>query len=248
MSGTRAALVTGASARIGLAVARRLATAGYALALHASPRSRPRAEAEARRLAADGARCAVVVADLSDAGGCAALVPDAVAALGPLDLLVNNAAVFEPDAAADALAWDRHFAVNLRAPVILAQCFARQARAGSGIVNLVDQRVLRPTAREFSYSLSKSALWAATQAMAQAFARQGIRVNAVGPGPVLPNAHDGDAGFAREVAVLPLARAVDAGDVADAVLYLAQAYAVTGQLIAVDAGQHLGPRAPEGAA
>ncbi len=248
-----AALVTGAARRIGLAIAQHLVGAGWDVALHASPRSAAAAAVAAARLAASGARTTVVVGDLADARACLTLVDEAAAALGPLRLLVNNAAIFEADAveAIDLDLWDRQFAVNLRAPVLLAGRFAAQAsaltRAGAdaGIVNLVDQRVLRANPRHFSYTLAKSALWTATRTMAQAFADRGVRVNAVGPGPVLPNPHEGDAGFSHEVDGVPLRRAVHPDEVAAAVLYLAEARGVTGQMIAVDAGQHLGWRTPD---
>ncbi len=141
----------------------------------------------------------------------------------------------------------KHFSVNLKAPLILSRDFAKQCPVGSegAIINIIDQRVLRPTPQFFTYSLSKSALFAATRTMAQAFAPQGIRVNAVGPGPVSPNFNQGEAGFAREVKGVPLARAIARDDVADAVLYLASARNVTGQMIAVDAGQHLAWQTPD---
>ena len=144
--------------------------------------------------------------------------------------------------------WNRQFAVNLTAPVLLASAFAAQAHRGASIVNIVDQRVLRPGPQQFSYTLAKSALWTATQMMAQAFAAGGVRVNAVAPGPVLPNHHDGEAGFAQEVAQLPLQRSVAPGDVVESVVYLAGAQAVTGQIIAVDAGQHFTSAMPAGEA
>ncbi len=247
-----AALVTGAARRIGLVVAQHLARAGWDVALHASARSADDARAAAVRLAAEtGARTRVVVGDLADASTCATLVDEAAAAFGPLRLLVNNAALFEADGAEaiDLGVWDRQFAVNLRAPVLLAARFAAQAETRAGadaaIINLVDQRVLRATPLHFSYTLTKSALWTATRTMAQAFAERGVRVNAVGPGPVLPNVHEGDVGFAREVDGVPLHRAVHPQEIAAAVLYLAEARGVTGQLIAVDAGQHLGWRTPD---
>ena len=217
--------------------------------LHASPRSRGLAEAEATRLATGGARTHVVAGDLADPAVCAGLVAAASEALGPISLLVNNAAVFERDdaAAIDLDVWERHFAVNLRAPIVIAQQFAAQATRAqdASIVNVIDQRVLRPTPLLFSYALSKSALWMATRTMAQAFAERGIRVNAVGPGPALPNAEDGDAGFSREIENVPLRRAVAPEEIASAVLYLAGAKGVTGQMIAVDAGQHLAWRTPD---
>ena len=249
-NGRRTALVTGAARRIGLQIATRLAAAGWDLVLHASARSLSRAEAEAERLAAaHGVKALARSADLADAGACAALVEAARAALGPLHLLVNNAAIFEPDAAdsLDLALFDRQIAINLRAPVVLASAFAERVTPGgdAAIVNIIDQRVLRPTPQFFSYTLAKSALWTATRTMAQAFAERGVRVNAIGPGPVLPNATDGDAGFSIEVKGVPLHRAVDPDEIAAAVLYLAEARAVTGQMIAVDAGQHLGWRTPD---
>lgn len=247
-TGKGAALVTGATRRIGLCIATRLAEAGYDVALHASARSRDLACKEASRLAALGVRTAAVTGDLADVDRCRLLVEEAVAALGPLRLLVNNAAIFEVDRADafDASVWDRHFAINLRAPVVLAQHFAAQVGEGDkAIVNLIDQRVLRPTPQYFSYTLAKTALWTATRTMAQALAERGVRVNAIGPGPVLPNAGLGDADFEREVEGVPLHRAVDPDEIATAVLYLAEARAVTGQMIAVDAGQHLGWRTPD---
>ena len=244
------ALVTGASRRIGLRIAERLAEHGYAIVLHGSPRSQAASTAAAAAFDASGTPVGVLVADLADAEQSAALVPRIVEAAGRLDLLVNNASVFAEDAvgAPDAAVWDRHFAVNLRAPVLLAAAFAAATSApGSdrSIVNMLDQRVLRPNPQFFSYTLSKTALWTATRTMAQAFAAQKIRVNAIGPGPVLPNESQGQAGFAQEVAGVPLARAVAPDDIADAVLYLAAARTVTGQMIAVDAGQHLGWRTPD---
>ena len=246
--GKGAALVTGATRRIGLRIATRLAEAGFDVALHASARSREAAESEAARLEAAGARVCVVVGDLADVEQCRALVTAAASALGELRVLVNNAALFEADTADafDAATWDRHFAVNLRAPVVLAQHFAAQVRCGdAAVINLLDQRVLRPTPQYFSYTLAKATLWTATRTMAQAFAERGVRVNGIGPGPVLPNADQGDAGFEHEVEGVPLHRAVDPDDIAAAVLYLAEARTVTGQMIAVDAGQHLGWRTPD---
>lgn len=244
-----AALVTGAARRIGLAIATRLAEAGFDLALHASVATRDEALAAANRLARHGGRVCVLTGDLADAAFCETLVPEAAGRIGALRLLVNNAAAFEADSAShiDLGIWERHFAVDLRAPVLLASAFSRQSRPGldASIVNLIDQRVLRPTPQYFSYTLAKSALWTATRTMAQSFSGQGIRVNAIGPGPVLPNAHDGGDGFSKEVEGVPLHRAVDPGDIADAVLYLAGARGVTGQMIAVDSGQHLGWRTPD---
>jgi NAD(P)-dependent dehydrogenase (short-subunit alcohol dehydrogenase family) len=165
-----------------------------------------------------------------------------------LTVLVNNASLFEPDSARDfALGvYERQMAVNLRAPLLLSQGFAVRLPADEegAIVNVIDQRVWRLTPRDFTYTLTKSALWTATRTMAQAFAPR-IRVNAVGPGPVLPNQKLGEEEFAAEVAGAPLGRPADLAEVVDAVMYLARARTVTGQMIAVDSGQHLAWRTPD---
>jgi len=243
------ALVTGAAKRLGRAIAEHLARENYRLALHCSEASRPQAEALAASLRAEGKIAEVFAFDLGDLAAVSSAIEQICEKIAPLSLLVNNAALFEPDGAAhfSAELWERHFAVNLRAPVILSGAFAAQVPEGeeAAIVNIVDQRVWHLSPQFFSYTLSKSALWTATQTMAQAFAPRRIRVNAVGPGPVLPNHQQGTEGFEREVAGLPLARAVTPEEIAEAVLYLARAQNVTGQMIAVDAGQHIGWQTPD---
>ncbi len=237
-----AALVTGGARRIGRAITQRLAKQGLAIVIHASARSRDDAESVAHAICAGGGRAAVVTADLADAGATRGLIEAAEKPFGGLTRLVNNASIFEADEADtfEAAGFDRHIAVNLRAPALLAQAFAAAlpAEATGAVVNIVDQRVLRPDPHYFSYSISKAGLLAATRTMAQAFAPR-IRVNAVGPGPVLPNHVEGQAAFDAEVAVAPLARAVPPEEIADAVAWLLDAPGITGQMIAVDAGQHL---------
>ncbi|WP_366939397.1 SDR family oxidoreductase [uncultured Methylovirgula sp.] len=245
----KAALVTGAARRIGLAIAERLAGAGYDLAIHSSEATRPEAEAAAAHLRTQGCKAVVIAAELADPAEPERIIAAAHAALGPLSVLVNNASIFERDTAeaVDVALFDKLMAVNLRAPMLLAQHFAQQVPEGqeAGIVNLVDQRVWRPTPQFFSYSITKAGLWWATQTLAQALAPRRIRVNAVGPGPVLPNTPQGNAGFEKEVAGVLLQRAVAPAEIADAVLYLVEARNVTGQMIAVDAGQHLAWQTPD---
>ncbi|MHB2167045.1 SDR family oxidoreductase [Alsobacter sp. R-9] len=247
MTRRRTALVTGAARRIGAAIAWRLAQAGYDVAIHARS-STGEAQALAGRIAGLGRRAVVVPGDLADSAACETMVADAVGALGRLTLLVNNASLFEADTlqtmALDR--WARHFDINLRAPVLLAQRFAAQADPADdpSIVNIVDQRVLRLTPQVFSYTLTKAGLHTATITMAQALA-PGIRVNGVGPGPTVPNPHDGEEGLATEAAGVPLGRAVAPEDIADAVAYLAGARSVTGQMLAVDCGQSIGWRTPD---
>ncbi len=240
-----AALVTGGARRIGRAIALRLAGAGFDVAIHYGA-SREEAEATAEAVRSIGRRAAVVQADLTDEAGVRTLVPAAVQALGPLTVLVNNASVFEDDRVGGLSRdiWDRHIETNLRAPIVLAEAFAAQAPEGSAIVNLLDQRVLKPDPRFFSYALSRNGLWWATRTLAQALAPR-IRVNGVGPGPTLPSIHQTPADFAAEAAAVPLARAGSPEAVADAVLWLVDAELVTGQMIAVDGGQHLAWQTPD---
>lgn len=242
------ALVTGAARRIGRAIALRLAGEGYGLALHSSLRSAAEAEALAGEIRAKGGRAVVVTGDLGQAGDVTGLIAKATSALGPLSLLVNNASLYEPDVpgAFDAAFFDRMMAVNLRAPLQLASDFAAALPQDSrgAVINIIDQKVWRLNPRYFSYTLSKSAFWTATQTMAQAYAPR-IRVNAVGPGPVLPNQVEGEAGFLREAAAVPLGSSVSPEEIADAVIYLVHARSVTGQMIAVDGGQHLAWKTPD---
>lgn len=243
-----AALVTGAARRIGLAIAERLAREGRPVVLHASPRSAEDAELAAQAIRQRGGRAAVAFADLADAAQTQVLIERAERAFGPLTVLVNNASVFEVDAAEDFTLerYERQMAVNLRAPLLLARDFAGRLppQAEGVVINLIDQRVWRLTPRYFSYTLAKSALWTATRTMAQSFAPR-IRVNAVGPGPVFPNAALGDKEFEVETHGVPLGHAVELSGVVDAALYLIAARSVTGQMIAVDSGQHLAWRTPD---
>lgn len=236
----RAALITGGGRRIGRAIALALARAGYAVVLHAH-RSRAEAEQLAGEIAAAGGKASVVLADLANAEAVRGLVP-AAAAFGPLTLLVNSAAEFEPDEiqTLERARFEHTLAVNLTAPLFLTQAFAAQVSDGydASIINIVDQRVLRPTPRFLSYTLSKSALHSATTTLAQALAPK-LRVNAVAPGPTLPSPRQTDQQFAAQTKALPLQRGPSPEDIAAAVLYLAQAQSVTGVTIAVDGGQHL---------
>jgi NAD(P)-dependent dehydrogenase (short-subunit alcohol dehydrogenase family) len=241
------ALVTGGARRIGRAIVLRLAEAGYAVAIHCNS-SRTDALALADEIGAAGGRAHVVVADLVDPAAVERIVPEAEAALGPVSLLVNSASSFLVDdlLALDVLTWNRQFSINLRAPSVLAGAMANRlpAERQGAIVNIVDQRVWKLTPQYYSYTLTKAALLTATTTMAQALAPR-IRVNAVGPGPTFANPHNGEVLLAAEAGGTPLGRKVEAADIAEAVLYLARARAITGQMIAVDAGQHIAWRTPD---
>lgn len=241
------ALVTGGAKRIGRAIVEDLAAHGFAVAIHAN-RSLDEARALASQIAADGGRAAVLAGDLTDMTAAGSLIGAAGAALGPVSLLVNGASIFEDDSVLDFdwNDWDRHFAIHLKAPVLLARTMAEALPSGREglVVNIIDQRVWRPTPRYFSYALSKSALWSATQTMAQALAPR-IRVNAIGPGPTLKNVRQDDADFARQVDGLMLKRGPALSEFGATIRYLWQARSVTGQMIALDGGQHLAWQTPD---
>jgi len=241
------ALVTGGAKRIGKAIVEDLAAHGFAVAIHAN-NSLAEADALAARIREAGGRAAALAADLTDMDAVADLVGRAGAALGPVTLLVNNASLFVDDTVQDFdwQAWDRHFAVHIKAPALLAQAFAHALPEGQEglIVNIIDQRVWRLTPRYFSYALSKSTLWTATQMMAQALGPR-IRVNAIGPGPTLKNTRQDDDDFAAQVDGLILKRAPDLSEFGATIRYLWAARSVTGQMIALDGGQHLAWQTPD---
>jgi NAD(P)-dependent dehydrogenase (short-subunit alcohol dehydrogenase family) len=236
------ALVTGAAKRIGRAIALELVRQGYHVALHCN-RSRTDADALQAQIEAGGGKACVVVGDLGEGDKVAGIVAEANAALGPLSLLVNSASLFEADSVGSltARSWNEQMAVNAQAPVLLTQAFAAQIASNAvdpSVVNLIDQRVLNPRPDYFSYYLSKSVLYVATKTLAQALAPR-IRVNGIGPGPTLQAASQTAEEFAQEAAGTLLHHSSAVEDIVQAVLYLASARSVTGQMIAVDAGQHL---------
>jgi NAD(P)-dependent dehydrogenase (short-subunit alcohol dehydrogenase family) len=248
-SGTKrkAALITGGARRIGAAIARDLAGHGFSVAIHCH-RSTGEAEALAGEIAERGGRAAIVTGDLRQPDALEPLLADAETAIGPLGLLVNNASVFRNDTAVspDLDLWDEHFAIHARAPVMLTSLFAAALTAGEEglVVNIIDQRVWRLTPNYFSYTLSKSALWVATRTMAQALAPR-VRVNAIGPGPTLANERQTDADFARQQAAVPLGRGPELTEFGRTIRWLWECPSVTGQMVALDGGQHLAWQTPD---
>jgi NAD(P)-dependent dehydrogenase (short-subunit alcohol dehydrogenase family) len=233
--------VTGGAKRIGAAIVRDLAAHGFAVAIHCN-RSVNEARALGAEIAAAGGHATVVQGDLADAADVARIVPEAVAALGPLTVLVNNASVFIKDrfGALDIEVWQTQFDINLRAPIFLSEAFAAQLPEGEdgNIVNLIDQRVLKLTSEMPSYTLTKAALWAATQTLAQTLAPK-IRVNAIGPGPTFANPYAKDQRMTKEIAGTLLKRRVDPADIGSAVRFLVETPSITGQLLLLDSGQHI---------
>lgn len=241
------ALVTGAAHRIGRAMAEDLAAAGFAIAVHFRAAA-DEAQAVVDAIEASGGRAALFEADLTNVEETAGLVGRVAAELGAPSLLVNNASLFEPDLLTDFEwnRWDRHFDIHVKAAVSLTRAFAAHLPEGREglVVNMIDQRVWKPTPRYFSYALSKATLWAATQTMAQALAPR-IRVNAIGPGPTLPNERQSPDDFAAQVDSLLLRRGPALSEFGLTIRYLWEARSVTGQMIALDGGQHLAWRTPD---
>ena len=243
----RAVLVTGAGRRIGRAIALDLAGAGWAVAVHYNTSAEAAGQVVAE-IEAGGGRAVALQAELSDEAQVESLVPEAIAALGPLGCLINNASTFENDTieTADRASWDRHIEANLRAPFVLTQAFARALpeAAGGVAINLLDQRVRNLTPYFLGYTLSKAGLWTLTQTLAMALAPR-VRVNGIGPGPALPSARQTPDDFARQCAMMPLGRGTSPEEICAAVRFILAAKAMTGQMIALDGGQHLGWAQPQ---
>ncbi len=237
----KTALVTGAADRIGAQIARTLAANGHRLVIHYH-QSRTKAEELATHIRKDGGTAHTLCANLHATDQRTRLIERAVELAGPLHVLVNNASVYEQDDAENLSEelWDLHFDLHAKAPLFLARDFSRQLppdRSGH-IINIIDERVLRAHPSHFSYTLSKSVLWTATRTLAQALAPR-IRVNAIGPGPVLPHARQTKKQFADAVSRLPLQTSATPQEIADAILFLLRSASITGQMLALDGGEHL---------
>lgn len=241
-AGTRIAVVTGAGRRIGRAIALDLARAGWTVAVHHNGSAGDAAQV-VDEIIRGGGKAAAFAANFMSEEQTEALLAGVAKALGPVDCLVNNASIFEYDApdTATKTSWDQHMQINLRAPFLLSQRFAQLLPAGvpGNIINVIDQRVWKLTPHFTSYTLSKAGLWTLTQVLAMAFAPR-IRVNAIGPGPVLPSPRQTEKQFRRQWSEVPLQRPTAPEEIAAAVRFLLDVPAVTGQMLALDGGQHLG--------
>jgi NAD(P)-dependent dehydrogenase (short-subunit alcohol dehydrogenase family) len=245
----RVALVTGGAQRLGRAIALELAQSGFDIAIHCNT-STSAAEETRAAIHALGRRAVVLRANLAIESEVTHLIPQATESLGPIGVLVNNASRFDRDEWDDATreTWDAHIEPNLRAPFVLMQAFARTlpSPAEGVVINMIDQRVWALTPHFVSYTMSKAGLWAMTQTMALALAPR-IRVNAIGPGPALPSSRQTDVQFKRQATSVPLGHGTSPKEVAAAVLAILGLPAMTGQMIALDGGQHM-QWAPQNAA
>ena len=241
------ALVTGGALRVGKALCLALVQQGYNLAIHYRS-SKQSATDLAGDIQKSGGHAFTIQADLTDRQAAEHLLKDA-AQNGPVSLLVNSASAFEQDAVEDFTddSFDLHMDVHLRSPLKLVQHFCRQVDPSydNQVINIIDQRVWALTPKFFTYTLSKSALWAATQTTAQALGPRNIRVNAIGPGPTLKNARQSEQDWQKQNEATLLGHGASPDDIAAAMLYLISAKAVTGQMIAVDGGQHLAWETPD---
>ena len=234
-------LITGAARRIGRAIALDLAKAGWSVAIHYR-KSTSEAEDLAHDIVSRGGTANIFRADLADSEALSRLVADAGRELGPLTALINNASEFLPDTLQSLTesTWDLHLSINLKAPVFLSQAMAMQLPEDTkgNIINILDQRVWNLTPEFFSYTISKAGLWTATRTLAQALAPR-VRVNAVAPGPVLRSIHQTQEEFEREARSTLLGVGASTEDIASAVRYILATPSLTGQMIALDGGQHL---------
>ncbi len=243
--------ISGAAQRIGRAIAFDLAHHGWKVVVHYN-RSKDAAQAvvdeinESAGAASPVAFC--VGGDLRDESQTATLISKACDLAGQIDCVINNASAFEPDDIISGTrdSWDLHLEVNLRAPTVLIRDFVNQLPDGAdgNVINIIDQRVWRLTPKFMSYTVSKSALWTLTQTLAQALAPS-IRVNAIGPGPTLQNKRQSEEGFEKQASLVPLQRQTELTEICDGVRYILSARAMTGQMIALDGGQHLAWETPD---
>ena len=237
----KAALVTGAGQRIGKAIALALAEDGYAVALHYL-NSKDQTDALAHKITSGGGKAVKLKADISREEEAARLIEDATQRIGPIGILINNASIFEMDTIQDAdrRSWDRHIETNLRAPFTLTQKFAAALPKDECglVVNLLDERVLALPGTYLSYTLSKSGLWSLTRSLAIALAPR-IRVLGIGPGHCLPERGISDDAFKSAIARLPLRRSGPPSEVVAALRFFIACKSLTGQMIALDSGNHL---------
>jgi NAD(P)-dependent dehydrogenase (short-subunit alcohol dehydrogenase family) len=240
-------LITGAARRIGRAIALDLAKAGWQVGVHYNS-SEQAAHDTVEHIRSSGGSAVALQADLEDMDAVGALLPACTETLGIPLCLINNASLFEHDniSTLDADSFHRHLRVNLRAPVFLAQAFAKNlsAEARGVIINILDQRVWKLTPEYFSYTLSKSALWTATQTLAQGLAPN-VRVNAIGPGPTLANSRQSKEMFEKQQQSTILQHGAETSEICAAIWFILDAPSMTGQMIALDGGQHLAWRTPD---
>jgi NAD(P)-dependent dehydrogenase (short-subunit alcohol dehydrogenase family) len=244
MSGSKThntVLITGAGKRIGRFLASSMAGRGWRVGVHHNSSGNAARKLVEEIQEQDG-KAMAIKADLARPGAAVLLLEECINELGTPNCLINNASMFEPDKVGKLSPelWQQQMMVNLQSPVFLADAFYRKLPAdeSGNIINIIDQKVWNLNPHYFSYTIAKSALWTATQTMAQEFAPR-IRVNAIGPGPVLPNQHQTGEEFAEQCATTPLQQGTSPEEIAECVHFIISAKSMTGQMIALDGGRHL---------
>jgi len=237
-----ALLITGGGKRVGKELALFLGASGYEIVIHYRA-SKAAADAVAKTITQGGGQAVTLKADLENTGEAKNLIDRAAEKLGrPVSGLINNAAAFQQDTleSFNQTSFEKNINTNLRAPMLLCQAFAKALpkKTPGAIVNIIDQRVLNLTPGFLTYTLSKHALLTLTRILAVELGPQ-IRVNGIGPGPTLPSVYQSEEDFANEVAGLPLGKGPTLNEIARATKFLLETPAMTGQMIALDGGQHL---------
>jgi len=244
----KTALITGASQRVGRAIVEALSGAGYGVAIHYKS-SRAPAEALAADLTVKGRKAVAVGGNLASEAETRPLIQLAAAELGPIGVVINNASQFEKDDSSleDRSLWDSHLEVHARSPLVLTQELVKQLPDGAegAVINIIDQRVFNLQPYFMSYGVSKYALWGLTQMLARELAPR-VRVNAIGPGPTLRGPRQTDESFEAQWRAMPLERPVPLEDITNAVRFILDARSLTGQMIALDSGQHMCWSPPSG--
>lgn len=241
-------LITGAAKRIGRTIALEMASRGWQIAVHHHD-SQDDAENTVATISESGGKAFAIQCDLSVRADTERLIDQCMSQAGePLTALINNASVFHNDDVMTATyeGWDKHMEVNLHAPFLLSQALAKSLKVGTvgNIINIIDQRVLKLNPQYMSYTLSKSGLWTLTRTLAQSLAPT-IRVNAIGPGPSLVSIHQSDADFNREYTSVMLGKGPELKEIANTIAYILDTPSMTGQMIALDGGQHLAWQTPD---
>ena len=236
------ALVTGASQRIGRVICENIAKKGWNVVIHYN-KSKKKAHELKKKIISYNVNACCIKADLSKETELKKIFINTKKEMGNINCLINNASTFELDSIENIKKknWDYHLNTNVWAPVFLIQQFVKNLpkNINGNIINILDQRVTNLTPFFTTYTLTKSVLWTLTQTLALSLAPK-IKVNAIGPGPTFPSKRQTNKQFKNQYTKVPLKKAVNPKEIAEAILFVLKSSSLTGQLINIDSGQHLG--------
>ena len=238
----RNVFITGGAKRIGAEISKALSKLDFNIVVHYNT-SVSEAKDLKKRLNKSKANIYLVKADLTNEKQVIEAFKKAQKQIGSIDCLINNASVFEYDniKSLTAKSWNKHMSANLNAPLMLSKLFYHQLpRVITGdIINIIDQRVLNLTPHFLSYTASKSGLWTMTQTLALELAPR-IKVNAIGPGPVIKSKFQSNKDFMKQCKSVPLQIGSSPDEIARTIIFILSMPSITGQIITLDGGQHLG--------